>query len=164
MHKSLWVIVAILLSACSPLRLSPKVGKTQTPADWRPVTVGKVTIYLPPSAKEIVPDQKQPDSKGFETETLSLRIGRSTADSTALALVSNEESRPNEEQVSLDGKSSLITQFRLPSESGQNYVAVLVVSGVYADGLRNVVIWAKGNGPEDQKLARKIFLTTRVSP
>lgn len=127
------------------------------------MTVGKVTIYLPPSAKEIVPDQKQPDSKGFETETLSLRIGRSTADSTALALVSNEESRSNEEQLSLDGKSSLITHFRLRSASGQNYVAVAVIRDVYADGLRNVVIWAKGNEPGDQELARKIFLTTRVS-
>ena len=155
----------VFLCACSHGGLRSNATATvQIPADWRRANVDRVTIYLPPNAKETATSEPKPDSKRFETERLSISIARSKADSTALELVSNGESKKNEEAVLIDGRSSLVTKFRIQFPSGRDYVAVAIIPDVYASEPRNIIMWAQGQGPEEQELARKIFFTARVSP
>ena len=165
------ILIAANVCACSRLAQSSAAQKYNPPAGWQPVTVGSLTVYVPPDMTEQETAQKTEKQRIFDNGKLSISISYGTTNLDTLMQLLNAKAELKEEIADIGGKKVNLFTFLMtpipidkpipPRRSDPNKLLHRAVAffPTPLNNDQNYILWAECENAASQALAKEIFQT-----
>ena len=168
------ILLASNVCACARLAQSSSAQQHNPPADWKPVSVGSVTVYVPADMTEQETAQATEKQKIFDNGRLSISVSYGTVSLDALTPIIYAQGKVREEVSQIDGRKVNIFTFLMtplpidkpipPRHSDPNKLlhrAVAYFPKPLNNDTQNFVMWAECEDAAGQALAKQIFQTAK---
>jgi hypothetical protein len=153
------LLSAIIFISPSPLQNRP-VGRTENPAqpNWVKIELERFSFYVPPELK--LQHDRGIDSAVWSYAGKNLKLIIDLGRYSGKPTIYESEPDYREEQMIIDGKKAVLCFYRRSTVTRENlpYSAAVYFSEVKTKE-EKLSFYVAGASPEEQEIARKIFLS-----